>query len=280
MYDVTPIKNYIIFLKEKHKLSVTVHPMVYRSVLANGGMRAFNIHSNSYCAHLKTCNRSAKKCMKKQIKVFEKSKAGAFVGVCHAGVLEKVYPIKSGDEPIGFVSVSGYKAEGFDSYLNKISDEFGFSKKELARSYSTLSEKMPDENDLDSLILPLCQMLELALIKTDGKMENEEINFARQVVRYIKSNHNRDITSEDLCREFACSRSKLSLEFNKYMGKGIRDYINDLRIEDAKALLEHTSLTSTEIAYSVGYTDSNYFSMVFKKSTGLTPVAYRRANKR
>ena len=242
-------------------------------------MRAFNIHSNSYCAHLKTCPAAAKKCMNKQKCVFDKSKSGPFCGVCYAGVKERVYPIKNGNENIGFISVSGYKSEECLSYVKKVAEDFDIPERELLKSYGTLVEKMPSEEELDALILPLSQMLELALIRGDVPVENEEIPFARRVVRYIKSNRNREINSEVLCREFACSRSRLSLEFNKYMGKSIREYVTELRIEDAKSLLKHTSLSSTEIAYSVGFSDSNYFSSVFKESTGLTPIAYRKINK-
>ena len=276
MYDITPIKNYILLLKESHKLSVTVHPMIYHPVLVSGAMRVFNIHSNSYCAYLKTCHGAVEKCLAKQKCVFEKSKGGAFTGVCYAGVKERVYPIKKGEETVGFISVSGYKAECFAERIKGVAKDFNLPEKELTRSYGALSQIFPDEGELDALLIPLCQMLELALIRGDEELKNTEIPFARQVVRYIKSNHNREITSEGLCREFSCSRSKLSLEFNKYMGKSIRDYINELRLEDAKALLKHTTLTSTEIAYSVGYTDSNYFSSLFKKSTGLSPIAYRK----
>ena len=276
MYDITPIKNYILFLKESHKLSVTVHPMVYKSVLVTGAMRAFNIHGNSYCAYLKTCHEATEKCQLKQERVFEKSKGGAYTGVCYAGVKERVYPIKTGDEPVGFISVSGYKAENWEERVKKTALSFNLPERELSRAYGALTTEFPEERELDALIYPLCQMLELALIRSEEEIKSTEIPFARRVVRYIKSNRNREITSATLCREFSCSRSKLSLEFNKFMGKSIRDYINELRIEDAKTLLKHTSLTSTEIAYSVGYTDSNYFSSLFKKSTGLTPLAYRK----
>ena len=68
----------------------------------------------------------------------------------------------------------------------------------------------------------------------------------------------------------------MSTEFNKYYGKSIRQCLTELRIEDAKTLLENTKLSVTEISYSVGFADSNYFSNIFKKSVGLSPLAYRK----
>jgi YesN/AraC family two-component response regulator len=39
---------------------------------------------------------------------------------------------------------------------------------------------------------------------------------------------------------------------------------------------KNTKLSVTEISYSVGFADSNYFSNIFKKSVGLSPLAYRK----
>ena len=60
------------------------------------------------------------------------------------------------------------------------------------------------------------------------------------------------------------------------MGESIPNYVNKLRIEDAKGLLKSTSLSTTEIAYLVGYTDSNYFSALFKEKVGVSPREYRK----
>ena len=64
---------------------------------------------------------------------------------------------------------------------------------------------------------------------------------------------------------------------NKIYIKRIEKVIDGVnRIEDAKTLLENTKLSVTEISYSVGFADSNYFSNIFKKSVGLSPLAYRK----
>ena len=51
--------------------------------------------------------------------------------------------------------------------------------------------------------------------------------------------------------------------------------INEVRLQNAKRLLRSTGMSITEIAYAVGFSDSNYFSSVFKKHTGMTPGEYR-----
>ena len=59
-------------------------------------------------------------------------------------------------------------------------------------------------------------------------------------------------------------------------GKGFREYLTELRLTDAASLLRYSELSVTEIAYSVGFCESNYFSNVFKKQYGISPKDYRK----
>jgi AraC-like DNA-binding protein len=54
-------------------------------------------------------------------------------------------------------------------------------------------------------------------------------------------------------------------------------YLNRYRITQAKRLLRETDQSITEIALTVGFSDSSYFSRVFRRETGLSPDAFRRA---
>jgi two-component system, response regulator YesN len=59
----------------------------------------------------------------------------------------------------------------------------------------------------------------------------------------------------------------------------LTDYINQLRIEEAKYLLDHSDDSVTAIASQVGYNDANYFSKVFRKWERVTPHDYRKRKK-
>jgi transcriptional regulator GlxA family with amidase domain len=54
------------------------------------------------------------------------------------------------------------------------------------------------------------------------------------------------------------------------------DYVQNLRIEEAKRLLETTVLPADEISARVGYEDASFFRRLFRRRTGMTPVLYRR----
>ena len=96
-----------------------------------------------------------------------------------------------------------------------------------------------------------------------------------QIDEYIHQNLSNDLTVDKLCTLFGISRSKLYDISNKTYGKGISDYIRDLRIETAKKLLADTHLSIRKVAERVGFMDVNYFIRLFKKKEGITPNSYK-----
>ncbi len=275
MYDVTHIKNYILYLKNKCQLSVSLHPHGTEKLIIPSELMTFNIHENSYCIYIKSFPSAQNHCKEKQCKIREKCKDGSFCGTCYAGVKEYVYPIKKQERVLGFISVSSYKSENSEEYITRVSEKFAIPKSELLAAYSSLSAKMPTKAEVDALIFPLCDMLELAYMKMEEDNDIQD-GIIPRVERYVKQHYTQDITLEDVCAEFSCSRSSVSHLFKKQTGKSFREYLKDVRIRVAKSLLRYSSISVAEVAISVGFSDSNYFSGVFKATTGMAPLAYRK----
>ncbi len=80
----------------------------------------------------------------------------------------------------------------------------------------------------------------------------------------------------DLAVAARMSESSLLLSFKEATGQTPIDYLIRLRIQRAAELLRHGSASITEVAYSVGFEDSNYFSRQFRKTMGRSPRDYRR----
>ena len=275
MYNVENIKNYILFLKRECGLCITLHPHGNESVITSSELITFNIHDNPYCVFVKSIDGMWQHCIEKQGKVNEKCKNGSFCGSCFAGVWEFVYPIKREDEYMGFISVSGYKSDKAESYISRVAREYNISRQKLAVAYSALKGNIPKKEWVDTLILPLCNMLELAYIKNEKNVVSETDSIT-DILQYIKRYHSQSITLDDICEHFECSRSYVSHLFKRSVGKSFREYLTGLRIEDAKSLLKYSNLSVTEIALSVGFGDSTYFSNVFKTNVGISPSAYRK----
>jgi AraC-like DNA-binding protein len=275
MYDIEPIKRYIIMLKERFGLSVSVHAKNRSVTLLTRELSQFNIHAFSYCSLLKTSEGASKNCIINQRKALKRSERGDYCGVCYAGVFEYVFPIEGNEGVIGMVSVSGYRSPEGRKGIDYINETYGIPKDLLEKAYSTLKDPPSHPDEINTLLKPLIQMLKLAFILGDFK-EKELPEPLRCALEYIRKNKNESITTNDVCSAVGLCRATITSLFKSHLKMTVKDYLTKLRIQDSKELLSHSELSVTEIAYTVGYGDSNHFSVLFKKQTGCTPLEYRK----
>lgn len=98
------------------------------------------------------------------------------------------------------------------------------------------------------------------------------------VKQYIEENYSREeLTLQDVADYTYLSPQHLSRIFRKEMGVTFIDYLTKVRIRKAIDLLFHDDLKMYEIAEKVGYSTQHYFSNVFKKNIGVSPVEYRKS---
>lgn len=90
-----------------------------------------------------------------------------------------------------------------------------------------------------------------------------------------KEYKNKDLSLNLIGEKLCITPNYLSVLFKENIGENFSDFLAKYRIEKAKELLVDVKLKIYEISYAVGYTDSQYFSKVFKSITGLTPKEYR-----
>ncbi len=109
------------------------------------------------------------------------------------------------------------------------------------------------------------------------ELKNENIF---RIVRYLNSNYANKISLHSLCDEFFMSESHLSRSFKNVTGFNIINYLNIIRIKETQKLLIHSNKNITEIAYKVGYESITNFERVFKSMTSISPLKYRRINKK
>ncbi|MCR5451380.1 MAG: response regulator [Lachnospiraceae bacterium] len=95
---------------------------------------------------------------------------------------------------------------------------------------------------------------------------------------YIRHNYMNDLKLESIAPLFGYSSSYLGKLFSQKGGINFNAYLDKVRIDEAKKLLEDPNLKVYEIAAKVGYKDVNYFHIKFKKHTGTSPADYRSHN--
>lgn len=97
----------------------------------------------------------------------------------------------------------------------------------------------------------------------------------KMALEIIRTRYNSDISVAAISEELHVSTNYFSRLFKQEMGEGCNEYITGVRIKAAKKLLADSEMRCYEIAEAVGYRDANYFSLSFKKNTGMSPEQYR-----
>ena len=94
-------------------------------------------------------------------------------------------------------------------------------------------------------------------------------------VDYITEHFREGVTLRQVAADCHVNTSYLGQVFRKETGSAFTDYVNALRIQEARKLLNNPTLKVYEIAEQVGFTDYHYFLKIFKKMTGKSPTDMR-----
>jgi two-component system response regulator YesN len=96
-----------------------------------------------------------------------------------------------------------------------------------------------------------------------------------EIQKYINRNISDNVSLTALSNEFCYNSSYLSRLYKNITGEGLSEYINRVRIENAKTLLKNQELKISVITDLIGFKTPSYFTRFFKKATGYTPQEYR-----
>jgi AraC family L-rhamnose operon transcriptional activator RhaR/AraC family L-rhamnose operon regulatory protein RhaS len=96
-----------------------------------------------------------------------------------------------------------------------------------------------------------------------------------EALSHLERNISNAVNLEELASIAYMSRRSFLRVFQSATGTSPLAWLNGQRINRACSLLRHTDKQITEIAFEVGFNDSNYFTRQFRKTTGLSPREYR-----
>lgn len=115
--------------------------------------------------------------------------------------------------------------------------------------------------------------------ETDDRQETSESVrnqiLAEQVRNYVREHYMDDICLQDVAGALHYSDAYFCRFFKQNFNKNFIMYLSEFRVEQAKELLADMTVNVKDVSRRVGYRDSNYFTKVFKRLTGLTPSEYR-----
>ena len=132
-------------------------------------------------------------------------------------------------------------------------------------------------NLLEALLVYLNRNDDIAFNKTDNVIANKNIS----VIKHYIDNHFQDaITLDDLADIGHMNKYYLAHSFKNILGMSPIEYLNGVRIDRSRHLLESTDHPISMIASFSGFSSPSYFSQIFKRKTGYTPIQYRKSKEK
>ena len=151
------------------------------------------------------------------------------------------------------------------------------SREELARAPQVMP--ISHRDTLEAVRLRFERLEGFLLQRAASGMDSPAHRCATMAVRYLQEHYsNCDLKLAELLDYLGVSRSYFSTVFKAHTGQSFVEYLTNLRMEVAKRLLRETGLCTYEIAERIGFVDPHYFSVSFRRRTGMTPREYREAN--
>lgn len=169
-------------------------------------------------------------------------------------------------EPV--IHISNMHRDYVEGLLNRMLSEY-----EQRDGYSDMNIK----NCLQELIIFL---IRCAHHKSSEYFQNMDVQdtLMQDAARYIRTNYMKDLSLDAVAAHVNISPTYFSKKFKASTGFGYKEYLTNVRIQQASDMLLETTASVSEIAQKCGFSDSDYFGIVFKKSKGISPLRYRKNN--
>lgn len=160
--------------------------------------------------------------------------------------------------------------------INQISEQGNDSRSLLTMTASAF-DKLHRLESIKELTEHLKQTVEkLMSCAEPPTVETSTGNPIKRARTFIEEHYAENIKIADVAKRAFVSVSHLQRLFRDTMNITYSSYLATVRIQKAKKLLSTTDSATTEIAFQVGYNDSNYFSTAFRKHEGISPSQYRK----
>jgi len=149
--------------------------------------------------------------------------------------------------------------------------------KDLALEVAELEPSLQQIKTPEEIYTRTRRILEEALAFRDRQAQGETLKLIAQAQEYIVQHYAEpELSLNSVAAHVNLSPSHFSTVFSHTGNETFKAYLTEIRIRRAKELLCTTGLRIFEIADQVGYNDPHYFSAVFKKTTGLSPIDFRK----
>lgn len=138
-------------------------------------------------------------------------------------------------------------------------------------------DHMVHAESFESLSTLLMQALDAFISAVHLHGSNRTNTHVYKALTYISEHFQESISLQEVARHAGVSSYRLAHLFRAHTGKTVVETIRYLRLQRAEWLLRQTGMTCAEVGYEVGFTDQSYFTLHFKRHTGMSPRRFRQA---
>lgn len=157
-------------------------------------------------------------------------------------------------------------------FLTQITD----GREQLGEPFESPEQMQKIVSDLEATVVYIKELITKVMQVRDARTTEHNSDVVENAKKYISENyHDEELTLNTVAHEVNVSPNHLSAMFSQKTGQTFVKYLTDVRMHRAKELLKCTSKRSNEICEEVGYRDPHYFSHLFKKNVGCSPIQYR-----
>lgn len=158
----------------------------------------------------------------------------------------------------------------------KLVNDLGGEIDRIIPELSSIETILSAVKSVEQLREQVYKIITIGLTCRDNRPNCQHTQLLRQAKEYIERCYaDPNLSLIDVAARVNLSASHFSAVFSQETNQTFKEYLTEIRITRAKELLRMTALRSADIAYQVGYNDPHYFSSVFKKNTGLSPIEFR-----
>ncbi|MBR2650363.1 MAG: PocR ligand-binding domain-containing protein [Clostridia bacterium] len=267
----------ISVLKELHTISgfrISLHNTSFEEIAA------YPESKQSFCAYLHAHSESEyKKCVECDKNACEKVLASGetLIYKCHHGLIEAISPLYNFGALTGFLMMGQVReyGDGIDNMILALA-RLGKRDFDAISMCADMPSVKPEMVSSYVNIMTICaRYLTLSNAVTGAKPTVSEL-----VMQYICENYTEHITVKDICDAVGYSKSTVLSQFKRDYLITVNAYLNNMRLEQAKKMLENNNVSVNEVALMCGFSDQSYFSKVFSGKYGITPTDYRKDEKK
>lgn len=243
------------------------------SIMDETGHRILKEHKfyNDFCACVQNNNPAV--CRKSDISLLEKCRKSKKMEshICHVGLIDFAVPILYNDTIVCFLIFGQMKRDNNFINIEKNISNLKIDSTEMQHYYKQLPKY--DESRIQS-IANIAVILSKYIILGD-MLKPQVSETLDRILEFINENLATPLSIQDICKKTNVSKSVLYKKFHSQFGCTVSHYIASERVRKSINMLTDTDLPIENIAFSVGFSSAAYYSKMFKKFNGTTPLKYR-----